>query len=111
MSFQIQTKIRSLPAVSLGENGTGGVAQVISVRDEAGRVVWERSPRGFISFYGYDPKNGAMILKIEDVDTSQSSGLSPALPAGWTTPPGGGLNLRTDYEVDWLGQLPLCLDG
>jgi len=110
MSSQIRTKIRSLPLVPVNENGTGGVAQVTSVRDVAGRVVWERSPRGFISFYAYDERNGAMVLKIEDVDTADTSGLSPALPPGWTTPAGGGLNLRTDYEVDALGRQLKKLD-
>src|ERR1700686_3895150 len=35
--------------------------------------------------------------------------LNDTPPAGWTTPAGGGLNLETDYQFDYLGRVTQVL--
>ena len=103
--FQLKQKASVLPAVGVDQNGNG-ISQVLrQVFDEAGRVTWAKSPRGYISHYQYDVATGAVIKQIEDVDTSVTSGA----PEGWVTPPSGGLNLITDFEVDHEGRVTKSL--
>jgi RHS repeat-associated protein len=56
--------------------------------------------RGFIAALRYDVPTGALVQRIDDVDTGEVTDE----PAGWTTPSGGGLNLVTDYADDDLGR-------
>ena len=80
-TLQVKEVIRTLPVVSTEENGMGVAYQEKTVFDEDGRVNWQMNGRGVITFRSYDPATGALIQRIEDVDTSRMSGV----PAGWST--------------------------
>src|SRR5262249_18704564 len=49
------------------------------------------------------PVTGAVTESIQDVNTAITSDFSN-LPAGWSTPAGGGLNLVSSDQVDGLGR-------
>ncbi|GAA5120576.1 hypothetical protein JIN84_05765 [Luteolibacter yonseiensis] len=101
MNYQLKNSIRNLPVVAPEENGSGKTYQVASNYDSYGRLVWEKSPRGFITNYVYDVATGAVVRKIEDALVTPLSGA----PEGWVTPPGGGLHLVTDYDIDRYGRV------
>ena len=44
-----------------------------------GRVTWETNPRGVITFMSHVGVTGALLQRIEDVNTELMSGV----PAGW----------------------------
>jgi RHS repeat-associated protein len=96
----IKERVTTLPIVSTTENGTGVAAARRDYFDTYGNPTWSMDERGFITRMVYDIPTGAMIQRIDDVDTSTATGV----PAGWTTPSGGGLNLVTDYEIDSQGR-------
>jgi hypothetical protein len=73
--------------------------------DVYGRVIWSKDGAGFLSYTEYDQATGGVVKRITDVDTTQTSDFSN-LPTGWSTPAGGGLHLKTTYEVDHLRQKP-----
>jgi RHS repeat-associated protein len=50
-----------------------------------------------------------VVERIVDVDTTRTADFA-GLPAGWTTPAGGGLHLKTTYEVDGLGRTTTTTD-
>jgi hypothetical protein len=85
--------------VPTGQNGTGTTDTMTEIFDEEGNLVWQRDPRGFITFRAYDLPTGAVVQEIQDVD-----GAKLTLPTGWSTPPGGGLHLVSDFEHDSLGR-------
>jgi YD repeat-containing protein len=58
---------------------------------------------GTIDYTAYDTATGAVVKTITDVNT-QDTGDFTGLPAGWTTPAGGGLELITTMQVDALGR-------
>jgi RHS repeat-associated protein len=99
-TFQVQESTRTLPVVSTEENGTGAAYQEKTVFDEDGRVTWQMNGRGVITHLAYDPATGALVQRIDDVDTSRLSGV----PSGWSTASGFGLHLVTDYHNDALGR-------
>ena len=99
-TLQVLEVITTPPVIPVAQNGTNATEPSSQVFDEQGRVVWERNPRGFISFRAYDEATGALIVLVNDVNTS----LMVDVPVGWVTPPGGGLHLITDYECDALGR-------
>jgi RHS repeat-associated protein len=99
-TLQVKEVIRTLPVVSTVENGTGVAYQEKTVFDEDGRVTWQMNGRGVITFRSYDPATGALIQRIEDVDTSRLSGV----PAGWSTGTDFGLHLVTDFHNDTMGR-------
>ena len=96
----IKERVTTLPIVSTTENGTGVAATRRDYFDTYGNQTWSMDERGFITRMVYDIPTGAMVQQIDDVDTSAASGV----PAGWSTPSGGGLNLVTDYEIDSQGR-------
>jgi RHS repeat-associated protein len=108
---QIQSMTTTLPAISALQNGPGIADVDTSVYDLYGRVIWSRNSinptsgmaDGYISYTAYDPGTGAVVESITDVNTADPSDFSN-LPPGWSTPPGGGLNLVTRYQVDNLGR-------
>jgi RHS repeat-associated protein len=65
--------------------------------------VWTKDPDGFLSYAAYDVATGAVVKTIADVNTA-NTGDFVGLPAGWSTPAGGGLHLVGQYEVDALGR-------
>jgi hypothetical protein len=97
---QIQQRITTLPAIPLEQNGTGVSATTRDYHDEYGNLTWTMNERGYITRMMFDIPTGALIQRIQDVDTS----IETDAPAGWTTPPDGGLNLITDYEHDSQGR-------
>ncbi len=96
---QIQQKTTTLPVIPSGQNGAGATDTITQIFDEEGNLIWQRDPRGFITYRAYDLPTGAVVQEIRDVDGSKLT-----LPSGWTTPSGGGLHLVTDFEHDALGR-------
>jgi RHS repeat-associated protein len=97
----------SLPAITTAQNGSGTADVSATAYDSYGRPVWQQDADGYISYTGYDTATGAVIESIADVNTSDTGDLvdeTAALPSGWSTPSGGGLNLVTSYQVDDLGR-------
>ena len=68
-----------------------------------GQPTWTMDADGTIDYTAYDPATGAVVETITDVNT-QDTGDFSGLPAGWTTPAGGGLELITTMQVDALGR-------
>jgi RHS repeat-associated protein len=100
---QVQSVTVSLPVISAGENGPGTADTQTTFFDSYERPIWVMNADGFISYTQYDPATGAVVKSISDVDTTQA-GEFQNLPAGWSTPAGGGLNLVTTMQVDGLGR-------
>lgn len=98
----VQSRTTTYPVVSAAQNGSGIAATRHEYLDQLGNLTWEMGPRGFIMYQNFDPATGGLLQRIDDFNTSQPG--QPTPPAGWTTPPGGGLNLVTDYQVDSLGR-------
>lgn len=99
-TLQVAERIRTLPVVSEEENGTDETQQDSVIFDSFGRVVWEMNARGVISHRSYVTATGALLQRIQDVDTSRMSDV----PEGWETLPGFGQHLITDYESDAQGR-------
>jgi RHS repeat-associated protein len=96
---QIQQQTTTLPVVPTNQNGTGATDTVTDIFDMHGNLIWQRDALGFITRRTYDLPTGAILQEIRDVDGSLVT-----LPSGWSTPPGGGLHLTTDFEHDPLGR-------
>ena len=67
--------------------------------DTYGNKIWNMDERGFITGFTFDIPTGALVQRIDDVDTTKV-----AAPAGWVTPAGGGLHLITDFLFDSQGR-------
>ena len=102
-STAIQSRTTNKPIVVSAQNGSNTVDSTTTVFDQAGRAIWSKDQDGFLTFRAYDPESGAVVREIVDVDTTKTADFS-ALPAGWVTPSGGGLHLKTTYGVDRLGR-------
>ncbi|HLJ96611.1 MAG TPA: IPT/TIG domain-containing protein, partial [Gemmataceae bacterium] len=102
-STRMESQIITKPVVSASQNGPGVAGTQATIYDSAGRPIWQRDGDGFLTYTAYDPATSAVIEKITDVDTTRSGDFQN-LPAGWATPPGGGLHLVTRYEVDAFGR-------
>ncbi|MCB1208222.1 MAG: RHS repeat-associated core domain-containing protein [Verrucomicrobiales bacterium] len=100
-SFQVREKVTTYPVVAAAENGSDVAGVAREVFDIFGRLIWTMNTRGAITSMSYDLATGAMIRRIDDVDTSRSSDV----PSGWTTLAGWGLHLVTDRVVDALGRV------
>ena len=124
---QIADMTTSNPVVSTSQNGSGTGTSNQIVYNQFGLPVWTMDEKGYITYTAYDNATGAVIQNIQDVNTANLSDLEnytgayaggtlsfgsngynqygvPALPTGWATPAGGGLNLVTSYKVDNLGR-------
>lgn len=97
----IQEIKTTLPTVATEQNGTGIAATRREVFDQYRNRLWAMDERGFIRRWDYDVPTGALIAQVDDVDTT----LYSDVPAGWQTPAGGGQNLITDLEHDFLGRI------
>ena len=93
----------TLPVISAAENGPGVADVLVSVFDTYGRDIWDKDADGYITYTTYDAATGAVIETITDVNTADT-GEFQNLPAGWSMPRGGGLNLITTFAVDSLGR-------
>lgn len=100
-TVQVLQRQTTLPIVPESQHGTGVADQRFERFDIWGRPTWTRDERGFITRQVFDPASGAMIQRIEDVDTTQAGGA----PSGWNTLTGGGLHLVTDYLHDSIGRI------
>jgi len=114
-TLQVDERVRTLPVVATDENGTGETQEDRVIFDSSGRVVWEMDARevinavddvrGVITYRIYVIATGALLRRIQDVDTSLMSGV----PYGWHTLQGYGQHLITDYESDAQGRSTLEL--
>ncbi|ADG66878.1 AmoP [Planctopirus limnophila DSM 3776] len=102
---QMKQRSTTLPVIPTDQNGSGVAAANQEYFDDRGRMTWSMDERGYITHTVYDLATGAVVQKIQDVNTTIVSGA----PAGWTTPTGGGLNLVTDLTVDDQGRTVLAL--
>jgi RHS repeat-associated protein len=96
-SPQVQSETETDPVSASASDVT------TTVYNALGQPVWVKDPDGYIDYAAYDPATGAQVLSIQDVNTADT-GEFTGLPAGWSTPAGGGLNLVTSYVVDALGR-------
>lgn len=101
-TVQMQSMTTTLPVISSAENGPGVADQTVTVYDTYGREIWSKDADGYITYTQYDPATGGVTESIQDVNTADTSEFQN-LPAGWTTPAGGGLNLVTTYAYDPVG--------
>lgn len=101
----IQQKTTTWPAVPTDQNGSGVAANKKEVFDTYGNLSWIMDERGFITRLKYDIPTGALVQRIDDVDTAQVTDE----PAGWQTTTGGGLHLVTDFEHDDQGRITQVL--
>jgi len=107
-SFQYGERTTWLPEVPTSEHGSGTDLPDAQrdiheeIFDETGRVVWEKTLRGTINYFLYDPVTRAIVRQIQDVDMSEQSMPSNDYPLkpDWSTPTGGGSHLTTDFEYD-----------
>ena len=104
-TLQVLERVRTFPVVSTAENGTGTTQQDRQVFDTNGRLTWEMNARGVISYRSYVIATGALLQRIEDVDTSRMNDVPP----GWSTLSGFGLHLITDYKSDAQGRTTMEL--
>ncbi|WP_186774669.1 RHS repeat protein [Allorhodopirellula solitaria] len=104
-SFQPSQRITTLPVVPTGQNGDGSTDTRTERFDIHGNRTWVRDERGTITHTTYDVVTSVATRQIVDVDTAQVAGV----PAGWTTPVGGGLHLITDYQHDDRGRITQSL--
>tara|TARA_R110002111_G_scaffold164386_3_gene230587 strand:+ start:42527 stop:48934 length:6408 start_codon:yes stop_codon:yes gene_type:complete len=100
-TVQIDQKTTTLPAIPTFQNGSGTANSFVEVFDIDGYLTWQKDERGFITRFKYNTATGAIIQRIDDVDTAQVTDE----PSGWVTPTGGGLHLITDYESDDQGRV------
>jgi RHS repeat-associated protein len=100
---RMQSMTVTKPTISAAQNGPGTPDVETTVYDVYGRPIWTRDADGFIRYMEYDQGTGAVTKSIVDVDTTRTSDFQN-LPAGWITPPGGGLHLVTQMGVDGLGR-------
>jgi RHS repeat-associated protein len=99
----VQSIQTSLPVISAAQNGPGTADVETVFLDSVGRPNWYKDADGFIYYVARDQASGAAVKEIDDVDTTQTGDFSN-LPAGWTTPSGGGLHLLSTAAVDGLGR-------
>jgi len=97
---QVQQRTTTLPVVPVDQHGDGTSATRKDYHDQYGNLTWQMDERGFITNLTYSLISSRVVQRIEDVDTTVTSGA----PSGWVTPSGGGLNLISNYEFDLLGR-------
>ena len=102
-TVQEQSETTTLPVISTAENGSGTAETTATWYNIYGQPTWTMDADGTIDYAAYDPATGAVVKTITDVNT-QDTGDFSGLPAGWTTPAGGGLELITSMQVDALGR-------
>ena len=106
---RVQSVTVTEPTVSSTQNGPGSADNSSTVFDIHGRSIWHKDQAGFLQYTAYDTVSGAVIKRITDVNTSQTSDFS-SLPSGWSTPSGGGLHLIDTWQVDALGRQVLWVN-
>ena len=102
-TVQEQSVTTTLPVISTAENGSGTAETTTTYDNIFGQPTWSMDGDGTIDYTAYDTATGAVVKTITDVNT-QDTGDFSGLPAGWTTPAGGGLERITTMQVDALGR-------
>ncbi|MDP1590494.1 MAG: hypothetical protein Q8M07_22260, partial [Prosthecobacter sp.] len=93
----VKELITTQAVVEEAENGNGMPGVTKQVYDRFGRMTWEMNQRGVITFMSYVEATGALLQRIEDVNTTLMSGV----PAGWVSE---GEHLVSDFVSDGLGR-------
>lgn len=96
----IRQRVTRLPIITGDQNGSGVASLRTDIYDIHGNLVWHRDERGFLTRTTFDIPTGAVVQRIDDVDTT----LVDDAPLGWATLSGGGLHLITDFEFDDEGR-------
>ncbi len=99
-TVQMLQRTTVLPPVPADQNGSGTADTRLERFDQYGYPTWTQDARGFLTRSEHNVATGALVQRIDDVDTS----LVSDAPSGWTTAPGGGLHLVNDFEHDQLGR-------
>ncbi|MCI0738944.1 MAG: hypothetical protein L0Y72_07860, partial [Gemmataceae bacterium] len=100
----------TLPTVSSGQNGPGSADVLTTFFDTYERPVWHKDGDGFLFYVAYDVGTSSPTKTIVDVNHTLTGDFS-GLPTGWTTPTGGGLHLKSLFEVDGLGRATKLTDA
>jgi RHS repeat-associated protein len=100
---QVQSVTTIRPVATPDQNGPGTPDVITSFFDIFAELTWTKDGGGFIHYTAHDPTTGAVTRTITDVDTRRTGDFTN-LPPGWVTPPGGGLHLVTQTDVDALGR-------
>src|SRR5262249_4051875 len=108
-TLQKQSVAVSLPVISAAQNGPGTADVQTTFFDAYGRPIWTKDADGFINYIADDLATSAVTKTITDVDTTRTGDFQN-LPAGWSTPSGGGLHLITQMVVDGLGRTTKLTD-
>lgn len=85
----LQQRTTTLPAISLGQNGSGTAATIVEEYDSYGNLMQRTDERGIVNTYAY----GGLGLVSEQILNYQSG----------VTPP--GVNVTTDFVYDMQGRL------
>jgi RHS repeat-associated protein len=99
----LQSETDTAPVVSAAQNGPGAADVTTTYVDQFGDAQWVKDADGYLQYAAYDTASGAWVKVIDDVDTTRTADFTN-LPAGWSTPAGGGLHLVTQAAVDALGR-------
>ena len=108
-SLRPQSITTTLPTATSSQNGPNSGDTTTVFYDLYGNPTWTKDGDGYITYTQYDPGTDQLVKVIQDVDTAQTGEFSN-LPAGWSTPSGGGLNLVTTITVDGLGRQTQTID-
>jgi RHS repeat-associated protein len=100
---QILQKTTTFPIVTTAQNGSNVATAMDRVGDAFGRENWRRDQDGFLHYHEYDQLSGGVSRTITDVNAALTADFLN-LPAGWTTPAGGGLHLKSLITVDALAR-------
>jgi RHS repeat-associated protein len=106
---QISQRTATFPIVTTAQNGSNAATAVDMVMDTFGRANWMRDEDGFLHYVEYDQLNGGNAKTIVDVNAALTTDFLN-LPAGWTTPVGGGLHLKTLMTLDALARTTKLTD-
>jgi hypothetical protein len=93
----------TLPTISTAENGPNSSTAETQVFDADGNVVWERDPRGYVSYTAYNISTGAVAETIEDVTSSDAPTSPPISMPSWSLS-ADPLALVTTYQTDAQGR-------
>jgi len=99
-TLAVQSITTTWPVVSTAQNGSSVADSKTQFFSLYGYPTWRKDERGFLVRDQFDVATGAQVQHIADVNTA----LTTDQPAGWTTPPNGGLHLITDTTIDVLGR-------
>ena len=100
-------KTTTLPVIATTENGTGVASALTERYDSLGNRTWIKDEIGVLQYNVFDRLVGAVVRSISDVNTALMD--PTVVPAGWTTPAGGGLHLVSDFQNDSQGRWTLQL--